>query len=50
MVAVDRHGEVLAPYGRCRKFVIQLDEANADTRVMIDLDSSIALRELLPFR
>lgn len=35
MVAVDRHGEVLAPCGRCRKFVIQLDEANTDTRVMI---------------
>ena len=50
MVAVDRHGAVLAPCGRCREFVIQLDEANADTLVMTDLDSSIALRELLPFR
>lgn len=50
MVAVDRHVAVLAPCGRCREFVIQLDEANADTLVMTDLDSSIALRELLPFR
>lgn len=50
MVAVDRNGAILAPCGRCREFVIQLDAANADTLVMIDVDSSIALRELLPFR
>lgn len=50
MVAVDRDGAVLAPCGRCREFVIHLDAANADTLVMIGVDSSIALRELLPFR
>jgi cytidine deaminase len=50
MVAVDRNGAVLAPCGRCREFIIQLDPANADTVVMVDPDLSIALRELLPFR
>ena len=50
MVTVNRHCAVLAPCGRCREFVIQLDAANADTLGMIDFGSSIALRELLPFR
>ena len=49
-VVVDRHGAVLAPCGRCREFIIQLDAANADTLVMLDSDRSIPLRELLPFR
>ncbi|MGV7570836.1 cytidine deaminase [Mycobacteroides abscessus subsp. massiliense] len=50
MVAVDRHGAVLAPCGRCREFVSQLDVANGDTLVMVDASTTIALRELLPFR
>lgn len=50
MVAVDRQGAVLAPCGRCREFIIQLDAANAETLVMVDSDSSIPLQQLLPFR
>ncbi|MCX2715850.1 cytidine deaminase family protein [Mycolicibacterium sp. J2] len=49
MVAVNRAGAVLAPCGRCREFIIQLDPANADTTVMINIDRSISLHELLPF-
>lgn len=50
MVAVNRQGAVLAPCGRCREFIIQLDAANAETLVMVDSNSLIPLRELLPFR
>lgn len=50
MVAVNRDGAVLAPCGRCREFISQLDITNADTLVMVDASTVIALRELLPFR
>lgn len=50
MVAVNRHGAVLAPCGRCREFIIQLDPANADTLVKVDSDNTVTLRDLLPFR
>jgi cytidine deaminase len=50
MVAVNRHGAVLPPCGRCREFISQLDVANGDTLVMVDAGTTIALRDLLPFR
>jgi cytidine deaminase len=50
MVAVNRHGAVLPPCGRCREFISQLDVANGDTLVMVDASTTIALRDLLPFR
>lgn len=50
MVAVNRHGAVLAPCGRCREFISQLDEANDDTLVMVEANTAVALHELLPFR
>ena len=39
---------VLPPCGRCREFIRQVDPANIDTEVVLDLDRSVALRELLP--
>lgn len=50
MVAVNRHGTVLAPCGRCREFIGQLDVANIDTLAMVDVGTVIALRDLLPHR
>jgi cytidine deaminase len=50
MVAVNRDGSVLAPCGRCREFIIQLDAANSDAVVMIDASTTVELRDLLPFR
>ena len=35
MVAVDWDGSVLAPCGRCRELVVQIDDANALTRVIL---------------
>ena len=39
---------VLPPCGRCREFIRQIDPANLDTEVILDLDRSATLRELLP--
>ncbi|HXB98598.1 MAG TPA: cytidine deaminase [bacterium] len=48
IVAVDRHGEVLAPCGRCREFMRQLDDANEEAVVVITPDLTKTLKELLP--
>ena len=40
---------VLAPCGRCREFVRQIDPANLDTEVVLGRQRSAKLRELLPF-
>ena len=47
IVAVNRDGTVLPPCGRCREFIAQVDEANADTRVILALGVR-RLKELLP--
>ena len=39
---------LLQPCGRCREFIRQIDPANLDTEVILDLDRSASLRELLP--
>jgi cytidine deaminase len=53
IVAVWRHEDgalhVLAPCGRCREFIQQIDPANIDTEVVLSRDRSARLRELLPF-
>lgn len=46
----DAHGllYVLPPCGRCREFIRQVDPANLDTEVVLGVNRSVALRELLP--
>ncbi len=39
---------VLAPCGRCRLFISQIDPANLDTEVVLGADTSQPLRALLP--
>ena len=39
---------ILAPCGRCREFLIQIDPRNADSTVILDDDHSVNLRDLLP--
>jgi cytidine deaminase len=52
IVAVWRDEEnrlyVLPPCGRCREFIRQVDPTNIDTLVVLDLDRSAALGDLLP--
>lgn len=47
MVAVGEGGRVLAPCGRCRELVVQVDDGNADTRVLLPGGARV-MRDLLP--
>jgi cytidine deaminase len=48
IVAVDWDGSILSPCGRCREFIYQIDEGNAETRVILRENSVMTLKELLP--
>lgn len=47
IVAVDRDGTVLQPCGRCRELVVQIDDGNAATRVILP-GGARPMAELLP--
>lgn len=40
---------VLPPCGRCREFMRQIDEANLEAEVVLNRETALALKELLPF-
>lgn len=48
VVAVAGSGRILAPCGRCRELMWQVDARNRDTRVVIAADRTMSLAELLP--
>lgn len=48
IVAVDWDGSILPPCGRCREFIYQIDEHNADTRVILQDNKIRTVKELLP--
>ncbi|ETD32276.1 cytidine deaminase [Williamsia sp. D3] len=50
MVAVGQEGTVLAPCGRCREFIAQLDPINRHTLVLVNDETEVPLSELLPHR
>ena len=50
IIAVYEDGSVLAPCGRCRELISQLDIKNEDTIVYVDKDKTLILKELLPER
>ncbi len=39
---------ILAPCGRCREFMYQIDEENLETDVVLDKNEVVKLKELLP--
>jgi cytidine deaminase len=47
IVAVGTEG-ILPPCGRCRELIAQLSEANMETAVVLDVERTVPLRELLP--
>ncbi len=47
IVAVAERG-ILPPCGRCREMLIQIDRANAQTRVVVGESDWVELAELLP--
>lgn len=48
IVAVKSEGRVIPPCGRCREFIYQLDEYNAETRVILQGNRVVTLKELIP--
>ncbi len=48
IVAVGRNGDVLSPCGRCREFIYQMDERNAQARVLLKNGRVMTIEELLP--
>jgi cytidine deaminase len=40
---------ILSPCGRCREFMRQVDPANLETEVILDVDKAVPLAELLPY-
>ena len=50
VVAVDEHGAVLPPCGRCREMMWQLNPANKEALVILARDRTLPLRDLLPYR
>jgi len=48
VVAVDGGGTVLAPCGRCREMMAQVNSANLDALVLLEGGRTLPLRTLLP--
>ncbi len=49
MVAVNRQGQPIPPCGRCREFISQLADANRSCAVMVNAETVVTLRDLLPY-
>ncbi len=49
VIAVGCEGNIMPPCGRCREFMSQLADENAEAEVMVDENTSVRLKELLPF-
>ena len=48
LVAVRESGEILAPCGRCRELLLQIDIHNQQTRVLLPEDKCAKLSTLMP--
>ena len=49
IVAVTANGQVLAPCGRCRELLWQLDQRNAQADVVLGPEQVVPLAALLPY-
>jgi cytidine deaminase len=49
IVAVNENQQILPPCGRCRELMYQVNKANAKTKVILNPDKTITLKELLPY-
>ncbi|MGD1120129.1 MAG: cytidine deaminase [Dehalococcoidales bacterium] len=48
IVAVNDQKQILPPCGRCRELIYQVNKANAQTKVILNSQKTITLKELLP--
>lgn len=49
LVAVNVKGEIAPPCGRCRELIYQINKANARTKIILNQNETITLKELLPY-
>lgn len=49
VIAVDCEGNIKPPCVRCWEFMSQLADENAEAEVMVNEDTVVRLRDLLPF-
>lgn len=49
VIAINKKGDILPPCGRCREFLGQLSDLNADAEVMVEEGKVLTLAELLPY-
>jgi cytidine deaminase len=50
IVAFSDKGKILPPCGRCRELMFLINGENGNTRVVIETDKTVLLKELLPYR
>jgi cytidine deaminase len=50
IVAIDGAGAIIAPCGRCRELIWQVDSRNRATQVIIGREETVPLERLLPQR
>nr|QFU78527.1 Blasticidin-S deaminase [uncultured bacterium] len=48
LVTVYKDGSILAPCGRCREFISQVDDQNDDCQILLENNIVATLAELLP--
>ncbi|WP_054711602.1 cytidine deaminase [Bacillus sp. JCM 19041] len=49
VIAVGWDGRIMPPCGRCREFMMQLDDRNAKAEVKVNEEVIVPLKELLPY-
>lgn len=50
VVAIAENNRILPPCGRCRELMLLINSDNKDTRIIIEPDKTMPLKELLPLR
>lgn len=48
IVSVKKEGKIIPPCGRCRELLYQINKNNLKTQVIIDAQTTLPLKELLP--
>lgn len=49
VVSVYNNGEIIPPCGRCREFIIQIDDENDCCEVKVNANTVVTIKELLPY-
>lgn len=50
LIAVYKDGTIIAPCGRCREFISQIHDDNYKCEVMVERDTVVTIKDLLPHR